>query len=488
MKQLSIYLSVKKAVEKLLLFVFVFFLTTPILAVNIVDESDPNTSTVNSQIIDYFEKGTLLKPLDVCDVRKPINISADCTTYTDLYDTVCDSYQWNSQTYTQSGAFEHTFVGSDGCDSIVTLNLVVYHSTPAVHDLVVCDSLMWVDSVVYTSDTTDVTFMLQTVHGCDSLVTLDLIVNHSSNSLVKDTVCETNLPYVFADVEFNASTDTVFTIQTENGCDSNCHLMLTVLEVPSVSFTSQSFCVGSNYHLTPVVTPQGAYNYLWSSNPPDPTLTETTSPTIDVKPTQSTIYTVKVSHVGTPGCFVTKDTVLVKVMSPTAIMRVTPEFLTYDNHTFEAYSHSENVDHMGVEWHIDGNIYSYDNNITYEMPLTDDTLDLTLVALSQTCSDTLTRQIVIRKSDLYIPNVFTPGEMGNNIFKVHGVGVLDYEIFIYNRRGALVYTSTNIEESWDGTYQGQILPQSSFVYIIYYTTVDMPKGLQVKKGTVTLLR
>lgn len=457
-------------------------------AANTCDNAGSNKQKTILCDIDGYNVGVPLQTFDRFDVRKHINISADCTTYTDIYDTVCDIYSWNSQTFSQSGTYEHTFVGSDGCDSVVTLNLVVYHSTPAVHDLVVCDSLFWVDSVVYTSDTAGVTYMLQTVHGCDSLVTLDLQVNYSSNSIVRDTVCETNLPYVFDNMEFNASIDTVFTITTQSGCDSNCHLILKVLQVPTVSFTSQSFCVGSNYHLSPVVSPQGAYNYLWSSNPPDPTLTETTSPTIDVKPSQSTIYTVKVSHVGAPGCFVTADTVLVKVMSPTAIMRVTPEFLTYDNHTFEAYSHSENVDHMGVEWHIDGNIYSYDNNITYEMPLTDDTLDLTLVALSQTCSDTLTRQIVIRKSDLYIPNVFTPGELGNNLFKIHGVGVLDYEIFIYNRRGSLVYNSTNIEEAWDGTYQGQILPQSSFVYIIYYTTIDMPKGLQVKKGTVTLIR
>lgn len=482
MKTMSIYSVVKKVFANLFLLIVVCALPSQIQA-SCIDEMGDNS--MSGHIV---SERIQLTAAPKYDARERIDLSADCTTYTDIYDTVCDEFQWNGQTFTQSGSFEQVLTGSDGCDSIVTLNLVVYHSTPATHELVVCDSLLWVDSVVYTADTTGSTFMLQTAHGCDSLVTLDLTVNYSSNALVRDTVCETELPYVFDSIEFNTSVDTVFTVPTTLGCDSNCHLVLDVREVPAVTFTSQSFCQGSNYHLSPVVTPSGAYNYLWTSNPPDPTLTETTSPTIDVKPNQSTIYTVKVSHVGLPGCFTSADTVLVRVMSPTAIMRVTPEFLTYEDHTFEAHSHSLNVDHMGVEWHIDGNIYSYDNSITYEVPLTDDTLDLTLVALSQTCSDTLTRQIVIRKSDLYIPNVFTPGELGNNLFKVNGVGITEYEIFIYNRRGSLVYTSTDINQAWDGTYDGQPLPQSSFVYIIYYKTIDMPKGLQVKKGTITLLR
>ena len=40
-------------------------------------------------------------------------------------DTVCDSYIWNDSIYTESGDYEQTFTGSNGCDSVVTLHLTV---------------------------------------------------------------------------------------------------------------------------------------------------------------------------------------------------------------------------------------------------------------------------------------------------------------------------------------------------------------------------
>ena len=53
-----------------------------------------------------------------------------CTTvYGDFYDTICESYTWNDQSYTQSGDYTQTFELPNGCDSIVTLHLTVLPST-----------------------------------------------------------------------------------------------------------------------------------------------------------------------------------------------------------------------------------------------------------------------------------------------------------------------------------------------------------------------
>ena len=42
-----------------------------------------------------------------------------------FYDTACNSYSWNSQTFTSSGSYTDTLIASNGCDSIVTLNLII---------------------------------------------------------------------------------------------------------------------------------------------------------------------------------------------------------------------------------------------------------------------------------------------------------------------------------------------------------------------------
>ena len=48
--------------------------------------------------------------------------------FTDVYDTACDSYTWNGQTYTQSGEYTRQFVTALQADSTVTLHLTIYHS------------------------------------------------------------------------------------------------------------------------------------------------------------------------------------------------------------------------------------------------------------------------------------------------------------------------------------------------------------------------
>ena len=39
--------------------------------------------------------------------------------------TVCDSYEWNGETYTESGDYTQSFTAANGCDSLVTLHLTI---------------------------------------------------------------------------------------------------------------------------------------------------------------------------------------------------------------------------------------------------------------------------------------------------------------------------------------------------------------------------
>ena len=64
-----------------------------------------------------------------------------------------------------------------GCDSIVTMDLNVNYSIATNDSLVVCDSAIWNGNLYNTTGIYVDT--LQTVHGCDSIVTMDLTVNYS---------------------------------------------------------------------------------------------------------------------------------------------------------------------------------------------------------------------------------------------------------------------------------------------------------------------
>ena len=71
---------------------------------------------------------------------------------------------------------------SNGCDSLVTLDLTINYSASSTDVIQACDSYTWVDGINYTSSNNTASFMYQTLDGCDSLVTLDLTINYSTSS------------------------------------------------------------------------------------------------------------------------------------------------------------------------------------------------------------------------------------------------------------------------------------------------------------------
>jgi gliding motility-associated-like protein len=87
--------------------------------------------------------------------------------------------------------------------------------------------------------------------------------------------------------------------------------------------------------------------------------------------------------------------------------------------------------------------------------------------------DTVTVNVLCDKSQLFIPNTFTPNNDGeNDIFYPRGVGLKTISSFrVYNRWGELVFEKKGIKLNdpsggWDGTYKGRSLNPDVFVYII----------------------
>ena len=89
---------------------------------------------------------------------------------------------------------------------------------------------------------------------------------------------------------------------------------------------------------------------------------------------------------------------------------------------------------------------------------------------------------------LFVPNTFTPLLSTNSFFRAYGVGILEFEMDIYNREGLRVFHSDSIEEVWDGTHDGKACPQASYVYRIHYRAETVPDGWQTTSGSVLLLR
>jgi gliding motility-associated-like protein len=88
-----------------------------------------------------------------------------------------------------------------------------------------------------------------------------------------------------------------------------------------------------------------------------------------------------------------------------------------------------------------------------------------------------------------LPKTFSPnGDGYQDLFgPVHDCNLSSYEMAIYNRWGIEVFYTTNPQELWDGTFDGEVLSNEIFVFYIKYRESEL-KPYESLKGDVTLLK
>ena len=190
-----------------------------------------------------------------CDSLVTLDLTiANSLTGTDTQ-TACDTYTWiDGNTYTTSNnSAAFTLTASGGCDSLVTLDLTISNSSTGIDFQTACDSYTWVDGNTYTTSNNSATFLLTNTAGCDSTVTLDLIINNSVTGTDTQTACDS---YLWIDGNTydvsNNSASFNITGGGVNGCDSLVSLDLTINNTPSytMSGTDPDICNASNGSIT----------------------------------------------------------------------------------------------------------------------------------------------------------------------------------------------------------------------------------------------
>jgi gliding motility-associated-like protein len=104
------------------------------------------------------------------------------------------------------------------------------------------------------------------------------------------------------------------------------------------------------------------------------------------------------------------------------------------------------------------------------------------------CLDTTDKWLDVKPDfSIFIPDAFTPNGDGlNDRFKVIANFIQDYHILIFNRWGQLLFESHDINDSWNGKYDGNEAPGAVYTYII---EVKGANNKKVKRlGRITLVR
>ena len=174
-----------------------------------------------------------------CDSVVTMILSLNPTYNTPVSATICQggSYDFFGETLTVANTYTHTLHTVNGCDSVIVLTLTVNPTFAMTDEATICPSQLpyeWNGVTFNSADTKTAT--LQTVNGCDSVVTMTLHVNPEYTTPVSATICQGE-SYVFFGETLTAANTYTHTLHTVNGCDSVIVLTLTVN--PSYSMTEQ---------------------------------------------------------------------------------------------------------------------------------------------------------------------------------------------------------------------------------------------------------
>lgn len=84
---------------------------------------------------------------------------------------------------------------------------------------------------------------------------------------------------------------------------------------------------------------------------------------------------------------------------------------------------------------------------------------------------------------LFIPSAFTPNNDGynDNLVILNWDSIQDFEMYIYNRWGEVIFHSKGYDIPWDGTYQEKVVPSGIYLFKIF------SQKKQINSGTVTIL-
>ena len=149
-----------------------------------------------------------------------------------------------------------------GCDSVITLDLIINQSTSSVYTVISCDSYTWpINGQNYTSSG-NYSFLTTNSNGCDSTAILNLTINNITSSNTSLNSC---VPVTWNGQTYSSSGNYSFLTSNTNGCDSIINLSLTIENKPVTTNISVSACIsyywnGINYENS------GVYSYMTANN------------------------------------------------------------------------------------------------------------------------------------------------------------------------------------------------------------------------------
>ncbi len=261
------------------------------------------------------------------------------------------------------------------------------------------------------------------------------------------------------------------TVTDGNGCTSV--MPITIAEPPAIqlpTITLMASCGASDGVAT--VNPSGGnppYSYLWL-----------TQPSVQVTPTASGLaagnYSVIVTDAN--GCFQNQMVTISGTKPPVADFSLSSDVISLENP--QVYFTDLSTGGVGSwYWSFGDPLSGADDSSSLQHPdhiYSDAGLfcaTLIVVDTSGSCSDTTTKCVKVEpETTFYIPNSFTPNFDGvNEVFQAYGTNIQEFQMWIFDRWGNLIFETNDIQKGWDGTVKnkGNIVQEDVYVWKVRFT-------------------
>jgi len=144
----------------------------------------------NNYLISGIYTDTLTTSLG-CDSIVTLNLTITDTSSTLIPINSCDSFTWlaNGQTYFSSIIDTILSTNANGCPNVDSLLLNMSYSNSSIDTQIACNTYQWIDGNTYTTSNNTATFLTANTNGCDSLISLNITINNSTSSFLSDNNC-----------------------------------------------------------------------------------------------------------------------------------------------------------------------------------------------------------------------------------------------------------------------------------------------------------
>lgn len=307
-------------------------------------------------------------------------------------------------------------------------------------------------------------------------------------------------PWTVVSVPLTSYVGQCITIEfTSSDCSLGAHYGYAYVDADCspLELTSNTGSCTSNGILDTIFAPSGAASYNWTNLTAGGTagiVGSSTGSYITVN--QSGTYQVVMTSVTGPTCITTLNIkhIMNSGSNPIADFEVTPNPLDGLN-PVAYFIDKSSADVVYWEWEFgDGNNYmntTTPNPVhTYpKAPSTQYTATL-IVKNAKGCTDTTSRMVIVGPEfSFFIPNAFTPNNDGlNDTFGGEGVGIVEYELLIFDRWGNKIFTSDHIDKKWNGKVGNSPEIALIDVYVWRVILTDIFGKEHSYIGTVTLVK